>query len=116
VVETGILPVTGYESDTIPLQSQCQKARAVCSATPIVHIGESDTLRRKKNCIQRYRPKVMNRDGRASVLVYADKRAAHTSNGAAEYSVLGSFASSRASCIMRLTAGVVMSLHDEGVG
>ena len=48
------------------------------------------------------------------VLVYTDKRAAHTSNGAAEYSVLGSFASSRASCIMRLTAGVVMSLQCEG--
>jgi hypothetical protein len=28
-----------------------------------------------------------------------------TSSGAAEYSVLGSFASSRASCMMRLTAG-----------
>ena len=74
---------------------------------------------RKKNYIQRYRPKVMDKDGggeKASVLVHADKQAVHTSNGAAEYSVLGSFASSRASCIMRLTAGGMMSLRDEGVG
>src|SRR5258707_1263151 len=33
-----------------------------------------------------------------------DRVARRTSSGAAEYSVLGSFASSRASCMMRLTA------------
>jgi hypothetical protein len=41
--------------------------------------------------------------------MYMNRKIGHstierTSSGAAEYSVLGSFASSRASCMMRLTA------------
>jgi hypothetical protein len=44
----------------------------------------------------------------ANILDRGGHGVARTSNGAAVYSVLGSFASSRASCMMRLTAGVVV--------
>jgi hypothetical protein len=57
---------------------------------------------------QKYRPKSAR--GRKTEGEYVHREGhgvAQTSSGAAVYSVLGSLASSRASCMMRLTAAVV---------